>query len=221
MFWIATTIATPLAMLGFAAALLYRAFVRKEAIKNQRIALLPLKERAMAADEALSRYKINAEGATPEEKLKLIQDEMTKRYRLSVFSISITAGTFVACFAMSVIALAIHNPQKRPDPEVVKVWTLNWARVNEPLVRSSGWGSRTVDKAAALSFLDDLKLELNPDLGRLRQALREEIEKAPPQDAARPRIISWTNDLDELFVKLRRGIFHQAIIAGADNLTTF
>jgi hypothetical protein len=77
----AVSVATPLALLGFVAALAYLGYTRRQKSEIERLRLLPPEQRATAINDRLTIYGIDGGTLPPADKLGLIKDETEKRYR--------------------------------------------------------------------------------------------------------------------------------------------
>lgn len=104
---IATNVATPLALLGLVAALGYFAYARRLAHDQGRLESLPPEQRAEAADEYLTRYKIDGRDLDPADKLSLIKDEMGNRHRRLMGFMYVAAAVFVVSFVVAAIAYTV------------------------------------------------------------------------------------------------------------------
>lgn len=109
---VATGVATPLALLGLVAALAFLAYTRRLKRDESVLESLPQEERANAADEYLTRYRIDGTDLTPADKLSLIRDEMAKRHQRALSYVGAAAVVTVVCFGLAV-ASYMYRPAAR------------------------------------------------------------------------------------------------------------
>src|SRR5262245_2673740 len=106
---IATSVATPLALLGLVAALAFYAYQRRLRNAEKTLELLPPDQRASNIDSYLTRYGIDGKGLTREQKFQLIKDEMDRRHRQASISKVLAAAVFLVCFVVAAFAYAFHG----------------------------------------------------------------------------------------------------------------
>jgi hypothetical protein len=107
---IAVGVSTPLGFLGLIVALGFLAYALRIKYQENKLQALPPDQRALVADEYLTRYGIKGNDLPPAAKLALIRDELEKRHH-GYFRYFIAATVaFVVCFVIAII-----GPIEDPD----------------------------------------------------------------------------------------------------------
>lgn len=96
----AAAVTTPIGLIGLALALWYLAYWRRLTSDERRLQSLPAEDRLQLADEYLTRYKIDASGVAPEDRVGLIRTEMAHRHKRSQTVMYLGAAVFVFCVAI-------------------------------------------------------------------------------------------------------------------------
>ncbi len=81
---VAALIGTPIALLSLIAMIIGIVYIRRLGAKEKTLALCPVSERAVLADEFLTRYKIDGSKLIAASKVDLIKYEMSNRNRIAV-----------------------------------------------------------------------------------------------------------------------------------------
>ena len=115
----ATSVGTPLALLGLFAALAFYAYSRHLKHDEKKLESLPSSERAAAIDRYLSRYNIGGENLSAAAKERLILREMENNYNIAQTRARISAGVFVICFLAAVFTY-IFRPTDDPPPHPLR-----------------------------------------------------------------------------------------------------
>ena len=101
-FQIAASVGTPLGLVGMIVVAAFYAYALTLKSQKETLEKLPVKDRSKAIDGYLSRYGIDGEGLSPEQKFELFKAEMEKRYSFYIRIISILSAVFVICFIVGV-----------------------------------------------------------------------------------------------------------------------
>ena len=112
---IASSIGTPLALVGFLLALTFYAYLRWLGSQEKKLEMLPADERSKAEDRYLTRYKIDGGNLTRDQKYQLIRHEMVKGDRFNRFWCVTVAVVFLICFLLAGIIYYI-SPTPSPAP---------------------------------------------------------------------------------------------------------
>lgn len=107
---IATSVGTPLALIGLVSALCFYAYSRKVKRDEKQLELLPEKDRLKLLEKLPG---VTGKKISPEQQFTLLQDAAEKRYRLTRFLATISSVLFVICLITATVAYLIVNSRSR------------------------------------------------------------------------------------------------------------
>ena len=166
---LATQVATPVGLCAFTFSLVFFVYIRYLKHREQQLNSIPAEERARVYDQFLTRYGVRVESATLADKLKLVQEEMDKRFRMTRLVIFVLAITFVTCFAIGVAA-HVYGQHLQQSPN-----SSNLGQEKEPTHDSTNASS--IEKIPLDTLASEFVELLVEDQSQLRQK-----SKSSPKD---------------------------------------